>query len=94
MEKKDPVLRGKVAASALYTKTRSAARSIADEVSFQASEFNRNTEPLRIELKLMSIEHMDVLKRHSQPIADALGAAIRAQVRATRARHNKEKKQG
>ncbi len=89
MEKKEPALRGKIAASAAYMKAFSSA--IADEMRFQASEFHRNTEPLRIELRLMAMEHMEVVKRHSQPVVDALNGAIKAQVRSTRARHRKEK---
>ncbi|MDG6931739.1 MAG: hypothetical protein JRN26_06560 [Nitrososphaerota archaeon] len=89
MEKKEPALRGKIAASTAYMKAFGTA--VADEMRFQASEFHRNTEPLRIELRLMAMEHMEVVKRHSQPVVDALNGAIKAQVRATRARHRKEK---
>ncbi len=66
-------------------------KSIAGEFRFQVSEFKRNTMPLRTELKLMSIEHMEVIRRHSQPIVDAMSAAVKAQVKATRKRHRKEK---
>ncbi len=90
MEKKGSAIRYKVAASAMYTKVRSTARSIADELNFQASELKRNTEPLRIEFRLMALEHMEVIRRHSQPIADALGAAVKAQIRATRERHGRK----
>ncbi|MEM3197259.1 MAG: hypothetical protein QW431_04845 [Conexivisphaerales archaeon] len=86
MEKREP-LRGKVAASVTHVKAISSA--VMDEMRFQTSEFIRNTKPLRIELKLVAMEHMEVVRRHSQPIVDAMNEAIKAQVRATRARHKK-----
>jgi len=90
MEKKGSAIRYKAAASAMYTKVRSTVRFIADELTFQASELKRNTEPLRIEFKLMAVEHMEVIRRHARPIADALCAAVKAQIRATRKRHGRK----
>lgn len=89
MEKKRYGVKGKYVASTAYLKTRHIARSISDETKFQINEFRKNTEPLRIELKLAAMDHLEVVRKHSQPIIDALGTAIREQIRATKERHRK-----
>ena len=89
MEKRRFVVKGKYVASTAYLRTKKIVRSISDETKFQVSEFRKNTEPLRIELKLAAMDHLEVVRKHSQPIVDALATAINEQVRATRERHKK-----
>ena len=87
--KKGSVIIQKVAYE-MYKGGKNIFRLMAEELSFQASELKKNTEPLRIELRLMAIDQMEVMRRHVRPMADSLVAALKAQVRATRNRHRRK----